>query len=372
MKYWVWLSQLKGVGPVTQKKLLQHFHDPELIYAASGKELLSIDGIGAKLSEAIIAQRSLEQAHAILDEVNSKEIKILTYGDPLYPNKAKKVDYAPAVLYYKGGIKKDILGVGIVGARRCTEYGKRIAVEAAEYLAYHGIPVISGMARGIDGYAHIACLKAGGYTIAFLGNGIDITYPKEHNELQLAIIEKGAVVSEYPPGTMVRPENFPKRNGLISSWCDKLLVVEAAEKSGALITAEYGKLHGRQVLVPPHEIYSRTGRGTNRLLLKGAIPYLDPSQLLPEGSFLGGLLDNSLTKSGRMFQKQQKGSTGCKQGGSLTTEEKLVKDALMDRAYTVEEIERLTGVKQIRLIEILSILELKGEIKAVPGGRFAK
>ena len=173
MQHWVWLGLLKGIGPVIQKRLLGYFGDAESVYRASKSELMEVSGVGNTLSETI-KSTSLEEAKRILEKTNKLNIKILTYNDRLYNIKAKQCPYSPVILYYRGNLLPDSTGVGIVGARRCTDYGKEVVKEAAEHLANKKIPVISGMARGIDGYAHTACLKAGGYTLAFFGNGVDI------------------------------------------------------------------------------------------------------------------------------------------------------------------------------------------------------
>jgi predicted Rossmann fold nucleotide-binding protein DprA/Smf involved in DNA uptake len=178
MEYWIWLKQISGIGTILEKRLLDRFPSPQAIYEACAEELLSVEGIGPTLAKVIRQQRSLDQARTLLEGTLKQDINLLTYHDPLYPAMAQQSSEAPTILYYKGKIRENSTGVAIVGSRRCTDYGKQAAVEAAYFLTKHDIPVISGMAKGIDGYAHTACLKAGGYTIALLGNGVDICYPK--------------------------------------------------------------------------------------------------------------------------------------------------------------------------------------------------
>ena len=209
-----------------------------------------------------------------------QEIKLLTFVDPLYPPSVNNFANQPAVLYYKGKLRPPQASVGIVGSRRCTAYGKQVAASAATFLADHGITVVSGLAKGIDSYAHTACLKKGGYTLAFIANGPDLCYPAEHRLLMDQIIEHGAVLSPYPPGTRPRQEYFPLRNRLLSAWVDQLLVVEAGERSGALITAGYALEQDRRVFAVPNSIYSPESIGTNRLLQSGAELYLEPKQLV--------------------------------------------------------------------------------------------
>lgn len=371
MQYWIWLSLLKGVGPIIQKRLLGHFNDAESVYNASRLDLMEVAGIGELISESI-KSTSLEAAHRILEKINRSNIKILTYNDPLYNKRAKLSPYSPTMLYYRGNLIKDSAGVAIIGARRCTAYGKEVTREAAEYLAGEGITVISGMAKGIDGYAHTACLKAGGYTLAVLGCGVDICYPKEHSELMEGIIENGAVFSQFPPGTKPKPVYFPRRNALISAWSEKLLVVEAGENSGALITAEYTKLLGREVLVVPNQIYSQTGKGTNRLIMRGAQIYLQPNQLLlsnKESSEVVKVVEKKNGVLNKYNKDVEVGATKIK-GRQFSLEEKNILDSISDNSKTIEELSQSTQMNQIELVGYLSILELEGIIETLPGGRF--
>ncbi|MDD2299688.1 MAG: DNA-processing protein DprA [Tissierellia bacterium] len=376
MEYWIWLRQISGIGAITAKRLLERLKSPKAIYEACEEELLSVEGIGVVLAKVIREHRNLDQAKALLEEAVNYDIKLLTYHDTLYPIIAKEYSDAPILLYYKGQLRKNSSGVAIVGSRRCTEYGKKAAVEAAGFLAQNDIPVISGMAKGIDGYAHIGCLKAGGYTIAFLGNGVDICYPKEHEALMAGIIENGAVISQYPPKTKPRPKHFPERNALISSWSQKVLVVEAAEKSGALITAGFAKAQGREVYALPHEIYNPTGRGVNCLIEEGAHVYLNPSQLLLDRNLINDeLIDvkDRVSASNANNSRSRMNLTDEPLGKidrTLTNIEKQILDSLSFSPKTIEEISGDTKIDQIQLIEVLSLMELEGLINTCSGGRF--
>jgi len=249
------------------------------------------------------------------------------------------------------------MGIAIVGSRRCTDYGKRLTVEVAEFLAQNNIPIISGMAKGIDGYAHTACLKADGYTLAILGCGLDICYPKEHIELMQRIIERGAVISEYPPGTKPDANHFPMRNRLISAWCKKLLVVEAGEKSGSLLTAAYAKEQNRQVFAAPNNIYSRESIGTNKLIDEGAKIYLNPFQLLLENA----------RKPRVNCKKENEDLTG----NGLNEIERIILTKIDENSMSLGELLlHLQGNKADGL-ETISIMELKGMIINI-GGIFKK
>lgn len=278
--YWLWLTSLKGVGPVTQRNLVKEFGSPLAVYLATQEELKATKGLPARVIETILDSRSMDRANQAEELMQRDGIKLLSFIDPLYPPRVNDFPYQPATLYYKGNLHPLQKSVGIVGSRRCTTYGKQVAAEAAAFLAQQGITVISGLAKGIDSYAHTACLKEGGYTLAFIANGPDICYPPEHRSLMDEIIKNGAVLSPYPPGTRPRQEYFPLRNRLLSAWVDQLLVVEAGERSGALITAGYAMEQKQRVFTVPNSIYSPESSGTNRLLQMGAEVYLEPRQLL--------------------------------------------------------------------------------------------
>lgn len=349
MLYWIWLTQIKGVGPKRQRSLLKSFNTPENIYRASFKELLQCPGIGNSTAKSIIEERSLEKAKIILDGVNDLNIKLLTLDDSLYPLEAKNIEEMPILLYYKGKLVENSMGVAIVGSRRCSEYGKSVVDEAATYLAKENIAVISGMAKGIDGYAHTSCIKAGGYTIAILGNGLDICYPPEHIELMEKIIENGAVISEYPPGIRPNPRYFPKRNLIISAWSYKILVIEAGVKSGSLITADFGKQYRRQILAVPDNIYSPESKGSNKLIYNGAKIYLHKKQLLIDNSYKpikDKIDDNYITTPNNLDE----------------LEKNIIEILSTKGSKTLEELSVLMNMDAMELLGKLSLMELEGKV----------
>lgn len=351
MLYWIWLTQINGVGPKRQRTLLEKFNTPENIYKANLKDLMECDGIGHNTANKIIDERSLEKAEKILNSVKKLDIKLLTLNDPLYPDKAKIIKEMPILIYYKGNLIKNSMGVAIVGARRCSEYGKMATDDAATYLAKEKICVISGMAKGIDGYAHTACIKSGGYTIAVLGNGLDICYPLEHMELMERIIENGAILSEYPPGVKPDPKHFPRRNLLISAWSYKILVVEAGAKSGSLITANYGKKYGKKVLALPDSIYRQESIGSNRLIYDGAKIYLDKKQLLIDNRYESKTkLIDTISTNDIILDKLD------------DTEKKIMKILLTEGTKTLEELRTLIGIDMMNLVEKLSLMELEDKV----------
>ena len=247
MIYWIWLTQIPQIGPVLANRILEEFKTPDQIYQAEEKALRLIKGINIRQIESIQNSRSLDEAEEILNTCEKKEISILTKQDSQYPLKAKIQKDAPPVLYYQGVIKHFDHTVGIVGARRCTQEVKKQCVHITKNYVQQGIPVVSGMAKGIDACAATVCINEGGYTIAVLGNGLDICYPSEHQLLMEKIREKGLLISEYPPGTKPTRYTFPKRNRLISAWSDRVIIIAPGKGSGALITGDYAKKYGREI-----------------------------------------------------------------------------------------------------------------------------
>lgn len=347
--YWLWLNQLNGIGPVTSKKLLKHFKNPYNIYMANKDEMESAGILNRKQLEEIITEKSLKTAEKIFAYCERKNIKIINYNDDLYKEKAKQCTKAPILLFYKGTILPENFSVGIVGARRCTDYGKSVTVDTVHYLAENNVTVVSGMAKGIDGYAHTACIKNNGFTIAFLGHGVDVCYPSEHFNLMNRIIENGAVISEFLPGTDIAKSNFVKRNYLLSAWCDKLLVVEAAEKSGALTTAKFANENGTEVYAAPNSIYSIESKGTNNLIKSYAKIYLCPNQLLGKEEFLKNNNKNNTyidINPSRMTPLQYKIFT-----------------LIRKEIRTVEEIMFAIKGDKEAIIEAISMMEIEGIIE---------
>lgn len=281
IEYWIWLSRIPTVGPTFQKRLLEVFGTPENIYRASYLELLEVDGVGEVTAKKITMFR-LDDVKKIINDVEKLHLSITT-------NKTKKYaeifscPHVPILFYYKGELPRK-RGVAVVGARRCTEEAKRVAEEIAAYVAKSGLPVISGLAKGVDSYAHTASLNAGGTTSAILASGVDICYPKEHQTLyEKIVLEGGAIISAFPPGTKPHPKFFVERNAHISAWATDVIIVQASERSGSLITARFAKEQGRKVYSVPYSIYLKEAKGSNKLLNQGALPYLGPKSLkLPQ------------------------------------------------------------------------------------------
>jgi DNA processing protein len=278
--YWLAFSYVRGIGAVRFRKLLSFFGDLSRAWQAGSAELLAA-GLSEKIVSEFIEKRKNLDPLELPGQLKAKGISFLTWQDDSYPRYLKEIAQPPPVLFFKGSITaEDDLAVAIVGTRNVTAYGKQITRDTAEYLAHNGVTVVSGLARGVDGLAHHAAIEAGGRTIAVLGSGVDIIYPPEHRRLAEQIMEHGAIVSDYAPGTKPDGINFPPRNRIISGLSRATIVIEAGEKSGALITAKFAVEQDRDVFAVPGSVLSPMSRGTNDLIGEGAMPMTNPKVVL--------------------------------------------------------------------------------------------
>lgn len=272
MKYWVWLSRIEGLGPIKIKSLLEKYKTPERIWNLNKSELMQIKGIGENIANNILKREYRENLEQYIKYMERYNIGIITIKDKDYPKDLLHIYDAPAILYYKGD--KELLHtnmIAIIGCRDCSEYGKEVSMKFSQELAKNGITIISGMAKGIDSYSHIGSIKAGGKTIAVLGSGIDIIYPKENRLLYDKILFTGGLIlSEYVIGTKPNKLNFPARNRIISGLSKGLIVVEAKEKSGTLNTVDFALEQGKEIFVIPGNITSNNSVSTNELIKQGA------------------------------------------------------------------------------------------------------
>lgn len=276
-KYWIWLSLINGLGAIKKKKLLEIYEIPEKIYGLKKEELLEIEGIGEKLADKILNEEIRKSIPKHIEYMQKNNIDIININENDYPQLLKQIYDAPISLYIKGD--KKILNnksIAIVGCREASEYGKKVAKYFAYNLTQNKFNIISGLAKGVDSFAHIGSICAGnkedyGKTIAVIGNGLDSIYPSENIQLAKKIIENGgAIISEYPLGTKPDKMNFPARNRIISGMSNGVVVVEAKEKSGTLITVDFALEQGRDVFVVPGNINSNNSVGTNDLIKQGA------------------------------------------------------------------------------------------------------
>lgn len=282
--YKVWISLIKNLGVKRYKKLIQEFGSEKELWKAKKEKIQKIEGIGEKLSEIIsneVIKKDIKRHIKFMEENN---IDIISIKDKEYPTLLKDIYNPPLSLYIRGN--KEILnnpGIAIVGCRETTEYGKKVAKEFSYNLSKNGFNIVSGLAKGVDSFAHIGAVDAKEKTIAVLGNGLDLIYPSENIKLAQNILDSnGSIISEYPLGTKPDKMNFPARNRIISGMCNGVLVVEAKEKSGTLITVDFALEQGRDVFVIPGNIDSSNSVGTNELIKQGAKLVTNWSEILEE------------------------------------------------------------------------------------------
>lgn len=270
IRFWVGFSKVPGIGAARLRALLDYFGDLELAWKAPMHELQQA-GLDRRSIVNLVKLRDGLDLEAEVRRLERQGVKALTWEDADYPPNLRQVYNPPPVLYVRGSIEaRDEWAVAIVGTRRASVYGKEAAQMLSAGLAKAGVTVVSGLARGIDTVAHRSCLEAGGRTLAVLGCGVDIVYPQENARLAAEIVERGALVSEYPLGTRPESRNFPPRNRIVSGLTLGTVVVEGDMGSGALITAGFAAEQGREVLAVPGSIFARNCRGTNRLIQQGA------------------------------------------------------------------------------------------------------
>lgn len=392
MNYWIWLSQLPGVGPVLQKRLLEAFLTPEKIHNASLTDLIEIEGIGQNLAEKILGFQ-VNRIFSIEEKLVKLGIKIVTsQSDPDRYNEVFACKRSPVLFFYRGELPLE-RGLAIVGSRRCTEDAKRSAEEIAGIAVRSRITVISGLAKGVDSYAHTASIKNGGKTMAVLGCGVDVCYPPEHKSLYQRILEDGgAVLSAYPPGVRPHPKFFLERNAHISAWSTDVVVVQAATKSGALTTAAFALDQGRNLYVVPHSIYLPEAKGSNLLLEKGARPYLGPGSLTSTSvQSPGDRLGKIQSKSMPLFEFQANNGANTVQVGKSgeveselqaanlkpnvqahpqaptdplsAIEKKIISYLRRDGRSSVEQLAFALTLSEIELTPALIVLEINNFIK---------
>lgn len=295
--YWIWLSLCLRPGSRQLHYLLDRYSSAYEIFRAEDEELERLE-LSPRLIRAL-CNKDMTEAYAINDYCASHKIGIVSYDHEFYPGKLKLIADPPAVLYFKGTFPRlnDRLAIGVVGTRKMTEYGKTIAYKIAYELASAEVITVSGMALGVDAVAACGAISAGGKTIAVLGSGVDVVYPKQHTKLYEKIIENGCVISEYPPTTASFSKHFPQRNRIISGIASGTLVVECDVDSGAMITAALAIDQGRDIFAVPGNVGDKNSDGTNKLISEGAIMVSSADDILREYEFYYGKGINYLALS---------------------------------------------------------------------------
>lgn len=371
MEYWVWLSSL-SISPRNRIKLLNCFKDPKNIWEASKADLQELDFISEATVNRIIDKKHKDKVSGYIKSITELGLEIITIEDDKYPCYLKSIYDPPVVLYVKGTIVPDENAIAIVGSRNATFYGNEIAEEFAFRLACMGIAIVSGMARGIDSSAHKGALKARGRTIAVLGCGHDIVYPAENKKLMEEISNNGAVISEFLPGTQPIAMNFPLRNRIISGLSIGTMIVEAAEKSGSLITAEYAIEQGREVFAVPGNINSINSRGTNKLIKDGAKITTCIEDILEELNIynINAGLAGKNNYDERKENKENRGLFDKTSIKGLSPEELQIVELLMYEPTHIDILVNKTGYSIERINTVMTMLELKGIVEQLPGKIF--
>ncbi len=351
-KYWYWLVNVEDMWFDKIRVAMEYFDNPKEIYNASEKILLESNAF--TLDDILKLEKSknndLEEK---LKELEKKKIEMTYIGHHDYPAKLNQYSDRPPVLFYKGKLPSGNKSVAIVGARNCSAYGKNISENIAYELADNGIEIISGMARGVDKYSHIGCINGKSPTYAILGCGVDICYPRENIELYTDIQISGGLISEYPPGAVALPWRFPYRNRIISMLADVLLVVEAKEKSGTLITVDYALGYGKDVFAVPGRVNDVLSAGCNRLIKNGAFPCTEAEDILIH---LGVEKNKNIIKNNILLEKDFE----------------VVYSLLCLHPVGVEELVYKSGLDIGRVYEILMKLIVDGLIEEVFNGHYIR
>ncbi|MDO5556702.1 MAG: DNA-processing protein DprA [Clostridia bacterium] len=286
--YWVWFSTIKGLGPIKKRALLEIYKSPKVIWGLQKNDLLKIEGIGDKLANEILDKQNKKNIDNYMKILEREKIELITFENKYYPKILKHIYDYPISLYVKGN--KAILNdfcLAIIGSRFNTQYGKVVTEAISGELAKRNVNIVSGMASGIDSIAHRSCIENKGKTIAVLGSGLMEIYPPENKDLFYDIIEKGgAVISEYPVTERPLKNNFPARNRIISGISHGVIVSEAREKSGTIITIDCGLEQGKNIFAVPGNINLETSRGTNNLIKQGAKMVTNIQDILEEYKIL--------------------------------------------------------------------------------------
>ncbi len=356
------LSLIPDVGPRTYKLLMERFGTPQAVLAASPAELREVRGVGPKLCRQIVEARETLDPAAELELCRQNEITVLTRADPEYPRLLCEIPDPPAVLFVKGTLlTNDALAVAIVGTRHATRYGLDQAQRLAAGLARAGLTVVSGLARGIDAAAHRGTLEAGGRTLAVLAGGLLNIFPPEHKELSEAVASHGAILSEAPPGREPLSGTFPQRNRLITGLSLGLIVVEAADRSGALISARHAMEQNREVFAVPGRVDSRMSRGCHGLIRDGARLVSCVDDVLEE---LGPLVEPARDRDGREVRHPAE--------LQLNEQERQVLDAIEIDATSIDQVAVTSGLPVQRVLATLSVLEVRRLVRRIGGNQVSR
>ena len=391
-KYWVWLSECKGLPTRMKLRLMEHFGAPENIYYADAEEYLQVEGMTPKLA-ALLAEKSTAAADRILGECERLELRLLTMQDADYPVRLRNIFEPPCLLYVRGRLPviDEEAAIAVVGTRSATPYGIETAETLGYALAKQGALVVSGAASGIDSAAHRGALRAGAKTVAVLGCGTDVVFPQESRWLYQDIAASGALVSEYPPGTPPLPSNFPVRNRIISGLCLATVVVEAPERSGALITARTALEQGRDVYAVPGAINAPASRGCNRLIARGEAALVTQSRdilwdyearyphklrcedvTLPQTLGYQARQEQEAARAAEREETAKMPALDVRAGStSLTDDQVRIVKQLKTGEMQVDDLIEAVELPTRRVLSALTVLEIEGYVSENGGKRFS-
>lgn len=385
LKHWVWLGEAH-IRSASRLALLQHFGTPENIYFAAAEDLLQVEGISAGEARCL-QNKDLSEADRILGQCKEKNIRLLTVQDASYPARLKNIYDPPCLLYIRGEMPEidDGVSVAVVGTRDCTPYGERAAEKIAFGLAEGGVTVVSGLAKGIDAAAMRGALRAGGHPVAVLGGGVDVVYPRENRFLYEDVATRGALISEYPPGTEPKAEHFPIRNRIIAGLSLATLVVEAPRKSGALITAHEALEQGRDVFAVPGAIDAPCSVGCNELIREGASLVSSAQDILREYaaayplaiSLQGSTKEEKIIGTAEEERRPQSATAALPtltlSKNDFSDDQILVLKTLREEeSLQVDDIVDLTELTVRRVLSALTWLSVEGYTAEEAGKRFRR
>lgn len=362
------LQMADGIGPILARRLIDHFETIDAVLSASPGDLAGVEGIGRERARALAEARDDPAVDREIELAAKLGIRIVCLDDAEYPHPLRHINDPPLCLYIRGRLEpEDAIAIAVVGSRKCTRYGAEQAERFGAALASAGFTVISGLARGVDGAAQRGAVAAGGRSIAVLGNGLATVYPPEHGELAMQVAARGAVLSELPLETPPEASNFPHRNRIIAGLGLGVLVIEAAHRSGARITARLASEYNREVFAVPGRVDTPTAHGVNAMIRDGQAKLV---------TCLQDILDD-LGDVGRMMAPADAdppvtGGTGSSEPPGLTPDESTVWGALGEEAVELDEVAHATKLRIETVAAILTRLQLRGAVTALPGQRFER
>lgn len=356
--YWLGLKAVPGIGNVIFRRLMEYFETPRAALQASRSELSAVKGVTPAIIDAIRSNSWQKFAEEETARLHNGSIRLVTFTTTEYPKSLFEIPDPPPFIYVQGEIQPVQHRIAIVGSRKATTYGLLTTGTLAGALAAHNVTVVSGMARGVDTAAHKGSLQAGGGTIGVLGCGMDVVYPPENRKLFEEMARNGCLISEFPLGTLPLAENFPRRNRIISGLSRGVLVVEATEKSGSLITARYALDHGRDVYAVPGNINFATSRGANLLIKQGAKLVDCVEDILEE-------------LPGYFRAENDVPAAPASAGFALTPKEAVIYELLARSPLHIDDVIAQSGLTAAEVSSMLLHLELKGAVMPLPGTHYA-